>query len=161
MKKYLPLFVVAFLGVCVLLMADVKTDYSHSVNFGQFHTYSWIKVQAGDQLWQQRITNDLDRTLQSKGWQKVDSNGDVGVTAFGSTKEQPTLNTFYDGFGGGWFWQGMGDSMATTTEEDTPVGTLVVDLFDTHTKKLIWRGKATNTLSGDAEKNEKKLAKTV
>ena len=155
------MFVGAFLGVCVLLLADVKTDYSHSVDFGQIHTYSWIKVQASNQLWQERITGDVDRALQSKGWQRVDSNGDAGVTAFGSTKEQPTLNTFYDGFGGGWRWRGMGETMATTTVEETPIGTLVVDIFDGHDKNLIWRGMATNTLSGDAEKNAKKLTKTV
>jgi hypothetical protein len=37
------------------------------------------------------------------------------------------------------------------------VGTLVVDIFDSQTKKLIWRGNASETLSGDPEKNEKKL----
>jgi hypothetical protein len=26
--------------------ADVKTDYDHSVNFSQFHTYSWGQVKT-------------------------------------------------------------------------------------------------------------------
>jgi hypothetical protein len=69
------------------------------------------------------------------------------------------LNTFYNNLGGGWYWGGFGE--ATTTEENTPVGTLVVDIFDTPTKHLIWRSVATNTLSGDPEKNAKKLQKTV
>ena len=37
------------------------------------------------------------------------------------------------------------------------VGTLVVDLFDTNTKKLIWRGSASDTLSSKSDKNIKKL----
>jgi hypothetical protein len=41
------------------------------------------------------------------------------------------------------------------------VGTLVVDLFDTHTKKLIWRGSASDTLSGKSGKNIKNLDKGV
>jgi Domain of unknown function (DUF4136) len=159
-KQFVPVFVVGLLGICVMLLADVKVDYKHSANFGQFKTYSWIKVQARDQLWQERIQNDVNRALQAKGWQMAPSGGDTGVTAFGSTKEQPTLNTFYDGLGGGWLWGG-GLSEATTTTTETPIGTLVVDIFDSQTKQLIWRAMATDTLSGNPEKNAKKLEKTV
>jgi len=56
---------------------------------------------------------------------------------------QRSLETFYSGFGGGWFWHhwGVGTGMATTTEETYTVGTLVVDLFDSRTRKLIGRGR--------------------
>jgi hypothetical protein len=62
--------------------------------------------------------------------------------------------------GGGWFWGGLNDE-ATTTVENTPVGTLMVDIFDGKSKKLIWRGTASNALSDNSEKNEKELEKTV
>jgi hypothetical protein len=75
------------------------------------------------------------------------------------TKNQQTLNTFYDGFGGGWRWGGFGD--ATTTTETYKVGTLVVDLFDAKAKKLIWRGSSSDTLSSNADKNTKNLDKGV
>jgi hypothetical protein len=88
----------------------------------------------------------------------VESGGDVAVTGFGSTKEQPTLNTFYDGLGG-WRWGGFGET--TTTVSNTPVGTLVVDMFDARTKHLIWRGMSTEALSGKPEKNENKLEDAV
>src|SRR5262249_22500828 len=96
----------------------------------------------------------------SKGWQQVSSGGDASVSAFGATHNEQTLQTFYDGFGGGWFWRGF-DTTATTTVENTPVGTLMVDIFDTKTKKLIWRGSASDTLSSKPEKNENKLEKSV
>lgn len=51
--------------------------------------------------------------------------------------------------------------MATTTVENTPVGTLLVDVFDGHSKKLVWRGVASEALSSKPEKNEKKLEKDV
>lgn len=51
--------------------------------------------------------------------------------------------------------------MATTTVENIPVGTLVVDIFDANTKKLIWRARGSDTLSGKPEKNEKKLEHRV
>ncbi|MGH2479552.1 MAG: DUF4136 domain-containing protein, partial [Ktedonobacteraceae bacterium] len=50
---------------------------------------------------------------------------------------------------------------ATTYVENYKVGTLVVDMFDTNTKKLIWRGSASDTLSGKPEKDEKRLEKAV
>jgi hypothetical protein len=74
-----------------------------------------------------------------------------------------TLNTYYDGFGGGWRWGGLGDSFgdSTTTESTYKVGTLVVDLFDSKTKTLIWRGSASDTLSDKSDKNIKHLDKAV
>ena len=41
------------------------------------------------------------------------------------------------------------------------VGTLVVDMFDVHTKKLVWRGSASDTLSDKSDKNIKNLDKGV
>jgi hypothetical protein len=54
---------------------------------------------------------------------------------------------------------GIGD--ATTTTETYKVGTLVVDLFNTNTKKLVWRGSASDTLSNKSEKNIDNLDKGV
>jgi len=147
-------------GAALLFAADVKTDYSHSVDFGQYHTYSWLKVNAGDPLWVDRIQRAVDMELTAKGWSKVDSGGDAAVSAFGSTHNQQSMQTFYDGFGGGWRWGGFGEE-ATTTTINTPVGTLVVDVFDGHTKKLIWRGTSQKTLSEKPHKNEKKLEQSV
>jgi len=74
------------------------------------------------------------------------------------------LNTFYDGFGGGWGFRrfgGGGFGESTTTTETYRVGTLVVDLFDTKTKELIWRGNASDTLSNNSDKNIKNMDKEV
>jgi hypothetical protein len=92
---------------------------------------------------------------------KVAQGGDIGITALGATQNQQTLRTFYDNFGGGWYWHDFGSGIATTTIENTPIGTLVVDMFDGGTKKLVWRGTASDTLSHKPEKNEKKLQKMV
>jgi len=46
---------------------------------------------------------------------------------------------------------------STTTVQETPVGTLTVDMFDAKSKKLIWRSTSTETLSNKPEKNTKKL----
>jgi Domain of unknown function (DUF4136) len=143
---------------------QVKTDYDHNANFGQYKTYSWEKVQTRDPLLVDRIKDAVGRVLTAKGWTQVDSGGDVSIVAIEITQQQQTLNTFYDGFGGGWGWRrfgggGFGD--ATTTTETYNIGTLVVDLFDTKTKNLIWRGSSSDTLSNNANKNTKNLDKGV
>jgi hypothetical protein len=147
-------------GSLVLLAAKVVTDYNHSTDFSQYRTYSWLKVEAGDPLWPDRIMAAIDSQLAAKGLTKAPV-GDASFAAFGSTHTQPRIETFYDNFGGGWYWRGWGEGMATTTVENIPIGTLVVDMFDTPTKKLIWRGTATDALSDKPEKNEKKLEKGV
>jgi hypothetical protein len=93
-----------------------------------------------------------------------DSGGDVSIVAMGITRDQQTLNTFYEGFGGGWGWRGFGDDgfgEATTTAETYKVGTAVVDLFETKAKRLIWRGSSSDTLSDKSDKNIKNLDKGV
>jgi Domain of unknown function (DUF4136) len=143
---------------------QVKTDYDRGVNFGQYKTYSWEQVKTKDALDVDRIKAAVNTALAAKGWTQVDSGGDVCIMAVEITSNQQTLNTFYDGFGGGWGWRrfgGGGFGEATTTTETYKVGTVVVDLFDHKTKQLVWRGSASDTLSNNSDKNIKKLDKGV
>jgi hypothetical protein len=143
---------------------QVKTDYDRNANFGQYKTYSWEQVKTKDALDVDRIKTAVNAALSAKGWTMVDSGGDVSVIAMEMTHNQQTLNTFYDGFGGGWGWRrfgGGGFGEATTTTETYKVGSVVVDLFDTKTKQLIWRGTSSDTLSNNSDKNIKNLDKGV
>jgi hypothetical protein len=143
---------------------DVKTDYDRNANFGNYKTYSWEKVKTQDPLVADRIKNAVNAALAAKGWTQVDSGGDISIVAMEITKKQQSLNTFYDGFGGGWGWRGFGGGgfgEATTTTETYKVGALVVDLFDTKTKQLVWRGNSSDTLSNNSDKNIKNMDKDV
>jgi Domain of unknown function (DUF4136) len=167
MKPYRRLL--ALVGTTILfatasMAQHVKTDFDRSADFGRYKTYSWEKVQSPDALWVDRIKSAVNSALAAKGWTEVPSGGDVSVLAIEMTRNQQTLNTFYDGFGGGWGWRrggGGGFGTATTTEETYKVGTLVVDLFDAGTKKLIWRASSSDTLSDKSDKNIKNLDKGV
>ena len=167
MKMQKVMFVligVMFLFAGRALAQQVKTDYDRSANFAQYKTYSWEHVKTKDSLDVDRIKNAVSAALAAKGWNQVDSSADVRIVAIEITRDQQTLNTFYDGFGGGWGWRrfgGGGFGEATTTTETYKVGTVVVDLFDTKTKQLIWRGAASNTLSNNSGKNIKNLDKGV
>jgi hypothetical protein len=148
-----------FLSVALTAFTvDVKTDYDHHANFTLYKTYSWAKVEMPDPLWNDRVKEAVDNELAGKGWTKVPDGGDVSIVAVGTTHDRSTLQTFYDGFDG-WRWGGFGE--ATTFEEKYKVGTLIVDMFDTGTKKLIWRGSATDTLAGNPHKDTEKLDKAI
>jgi hypothetical protein len=139
----------------------IVTDYDHSANFSQYHTYSWGHVHSSDPLFEQRIRDAVDRDLQARGWQQVPEGGDVMVTAVLIKTHQDEYNTFYTGLGGGWRWHGWGGGMATTTIDRVPVGTLIVDMYDTHSKLLLWRGEAHDQMSDKPEKDTTKLEKAV
>jgi hypothetical protein len=161
--------VFVLIGVMFLFAAkssaqQVKTDYDRSANFVQYKTYSWEQVKTKDALDVDRVKSAVNAALAAKGWSQVDSGGDVSIIAVETTQEQQSLNTFYDGFGGGWGWRrfgGGGFGEATTTTDTYKVGTLVVDLFETKTKQLLWRGTSSDTLSNNSDKNIKNLDKGV
>jgi hypothetical protein len=143
---------------------QVKTDYDRSAHFALYKTYSWEHVESKDPLNVDRIKHAVNAVLAARGWTLVDSGADVAVLAMEITRDQQTLDTFYDGFGGGWGWRrfgGGGFGEATTTTDTYKVGTVVVDLFDTKTKQLIWRGAASDTLSDNSDKNIKNLNESV
>ena len=143
---------------------QVKTDYDRSANFALYKTYSWEHVETKDPLTVDRIKHAVNSVLAARGWTLVNSGADVAVVAMEITRDQQTLNTFYDGLGGGWGWRrfgGGGFGEATTTTDTYKVGTVVVDLFDTKTKQLIWRGAASDTLSDNSDKNIKNLNEGV
>ena len=154
----------------VALGGNVRTDYDHGANFAQYHTYSWGKVKTSDPFFVDRLREAVDQQLQSKGWQLVPSGGSVVVFATDSVHNQQEIQTMYDGLGGGWGggwgwggwgwgggWAGPGFGDATTTTTNQPVANLVVDLFEGNSKKLLWRGLATEDLSTNAGKNTKAL----
>jgi hypothetical protein len=152
------------LGLATISFAQqVNTDYDHSANFGQYKTYSWERVQTKDPLLVDRIKDAVNSTLAAKGWTLVPSGGDVEVFAIETTQNQQALDTFYNGFGGGRRWGGFGGGFgdSTTTVETYKLGTLVIDLFDAKTEKLIWRSSSSDTLSDKADKNTKNLDKGV
>jgi hypothetical protein len=152
----------ALLFASASVAQQVKTDYDRSADFGQYKTYSWEKVQTQDPLWVSRIKDAVNAALATKDWTQLPSGGQVSIVAIEMTSTQQTLDTFYNGFGGGWGWRrfgGGGFGEATTTTETYKTGTLVVDLFDAKSKSLIWRGSASDTLSDKSEKNIKNLNK--
>jgi hypothetical protein len=132
----------------------VTADYNHSTNFTRIRTYSWAEVHTTNSIWDSRVKAAIDQQLSEKGWVQVPSGGDVALVAVEKVAVHRQYDTTYDGFGGS-RWGGIGDS--TLFVDDYKVGTLVVSLFDDHSRNLIWRGTSSRDLAGNPEANTKKL----
>ena len=144
---------------------QVKTDFDHQANFSQYKTYSWQEIKPANSLWDARIKNAVDAQLAAKGWTQVPSGGDVAIVAIKTTQTQRSLQTFYDGMGGGWGWRrfggggfGGGDDNRAGLQRGNAGSS---DMYDAKSKQLIWRGSAEDTLSTKEDKNEKNLDKGV
>jgi hypothetical protein len=160
------------MGAAVLLTVvfaaaqDVNTDYDHGFNFAQLHTFA-VKIGTswGNQLTEDRAKNAVAAQLTAKGWTQTDeAQADALVVIHGKSQTEQTVDTFYSGggwYGYGWGGWGGGPGTATTTVTDVRVGTMLVDIFDAKSKKLVFRGKAQDEISDKPEKNTKKLDKGV
>lgn len=154
--RILTAFSLLFVMAGSVSAQKVSTDYDRSADFARYKTYAWVpsKNPAKSPLWNQRITDNIDRQLAGKGLTKVEAGADLLVTYNGGLKE----NTSLQGFGTGGRWAGGSFSVNKVTELE---GTLIVDLFDAQAKQLVWRGIATETVSDKTEKNIAKLEKVV
>jgi hypothetical protein len=158
-QSRLAVLFAGFLLTAVVAVAGITSDFDHNVNFAQYKTYSWGKVQTANGLWDDRVKNAIAGQMAAKGLTEVPSGEDVVVAARDAIHNQQQLNTFYNGFGGRRFGGGIG--MSTTTVDNYKVGTLLVELFDGHSKNLIWQASANDTLSNNSDKNIKSLDKNV
>jgi hypothetical protein len=159
-------------GVFVMTLAATAVpaqtatiDYDHTVNFLKFKTYTWGKLHATDPSVEARITIALNRDMQGRYMTEAAKNSDVTVTAVDATQDKAEFGTFYDSLGSDYAWQrpwgsaGFMDSQATLN--DIPVNTLIIDMYDTKTHKLLWRGTVTEPLVGSTDKKDNTIDKAV
>jgi hypothetical protein len=141
----------------------VTIDYDHTVNFLKFKTYTWAKLHATDPSVEDRITIAVNRDMGGRYMTESD-HGDVLIAAVDATHDAQEFGTFYDSLGSDYSWQrpwgsGFMDSEAALT--DIPVNTLVIDMYDGKTHKLLWRGTVTEPLQGSTDKKDNEIDKAV
>lgn len=177
-----------FLGLVLVVLVlsscsgiKVTSDYDSRVDFTQYKTfeyYGWAEESD-------KILNDLDKRrieeafgaeFKARGLTPVKTDGDLIVTLFivVEQKQQTTANTTsmggyggyggyyggYYGYGPGYGW-GTGHSTTTINTYDYEVGTLVCDVFDKASEKLIWEGIGNGTVDEKKENREKNIEKAV
>ena len=142
----------------VTLAQQVSVNYNRSLNFSQYHTYTWGSQNANqiqNSILAQQAKSDIETAMQGKGLQIVpeSQNPDLILTASGGMKQE----TSYTAYG----MRGIGGGMGGITPQQNVIGTMIVDLYDAKSKSLVWRGIAQNALSNKGDKNSQMVTKAV
>jgi hypothetical protein len=151
------------LGMGLILAAgcagqQVTTDYSPVTSFSQFKTFALVSspdTAAAQQLLDQRVSNAVQAQLTGKGLTAADrQNADLFVGYGMVDKTHKEVYTDRDGWGwgGGWGWRyyrwGVAWPMTVQRRVETYTdGTVVVNLIDAKTKKVVWEGEAADVVS--------------
>ena len=144
----------AMLGFAGCAGTHVATDYDHKANFGRYQTYALQRGKVVDEdaphmpdtLVEDRIVAAIKSELNSKGLRPAPAGqADLIATYNASAKTKVQLESAWDGgYWGvgldGWAWDGPGYDNVWL--EQYREGTLVIDLIDSSTKKLVWRAVA-------------------
>jgi len=155
MKRHMiTALALAALTAGVVYAQHVTTDSDRAAPFATYKTYAWTPGTASAiSLSEQRIHDGVNAQLQGKGMTQVDSNPNVFVATHVTTHTVPQV--IADGFGP---W-GLAGGMATV--QTYTEGSLIVDLYDATTRKMVWRGVAQSTVSDKPEKNAEKIDKSL
>ena len=167
--KNLLFAVLAMVAISSCSSIKITSDKDGSVDFDQHSTLSYYGWQEEsdkilNRFEKERIEQAFGEEFRKRGFSLVERDGDIIVSLF-IVVDQKTGTTAYTnhygaggpygyyggyGYGAGWGW-GMGYSSTSYHEYEYNVGTLVCDVFDSKTKKLIWQG----VVSGEIDENPK------
>lgn len=166
-KKLYWALALEFLLCSVTLAQTVKTGYLPGVDFSKYQTYKWVasQHQYPDPSVDAQIKQSFDTQLAARGLKKTDGTADLSADYQAAVSQQETWVTYEDwaaGAGAGWGANRLPQYKQVTID----VGTLVLDIYDTTAKKLVWTGSASKTLdpqssSKDRQKNVDKAAKKL
>lgn len=161
--KYPPRIVSVLLVLSLAGCAPrVMVEHDASAGFGGYHHYAWVSPPPGpvkdpildSQILEDRVRQAVAATLTARGYQAVaaDAAPDFIVTYHTSSKQQiessgPSfsfgiVDAFPAGFG----------SVAVPiggNVESREQGTLMLDIIDGHSKRLVWRGWTTGWVNQD------------
>jgi hypothetical protein len=159
----LGIALVLALVACTLTPAqDVTSNAMPGTDFSKYHTYKWVTIEGAtqpNQILDAQIKQSIDTQLATKGLTKTDNDkADLYVGYQASIDQEKQWNAY--GMGGG---PRCGGGMGTATSSTISNGTLVLDMYDPSTKKLVWTGRVTKTLDPGAnqQKKQKNLDKSM
>jgi hypothetical protein len=146
---------------------QVSVDFDTNVDFSKYNTFAWKDsdedLSDSDPLMHERVVRGIEQRLRAAGLSEVATAPDLYVTYYTAEKEETRVFTtglgysYYGGYGNfSTFAPSATSQMVTFT-----VGTLVIDLWDAKTSKLVWRGMAEDTVSDNPQKNAKRIEKAL
>ena len=158
--------------VSLILLVAIVTEaqkvsggYDKTVNFSGYKTYLFSSTKgARNPFINAMIITALERELSARGLTKVNSNPDLRVSYLAATGYNLQVGEVNFGYNVNAPYEGLMPT-GTTAAWDVVTGTLVIDLFDNNTDRVVFRGTARDVLqrapSADPAADAKQVAKTV
>ena len=150
------------LGLATLLScaSSLKVDagWDENVDFHKYKTWAWKSDGSiQDPVWAKRFQDVLSDQLATDGLTQVDLNQspDLWAAVHAHLGSETRVMSYDPGWGYGYgAWGGL-DSFTY----EVPAGSFVIDLVDVKLKRVVWRGKAKDTIAPNKsnEDREKKL----
>lgn len=173
MKKLTQIMILALCAAGFTSAQDVAFNFDEKADFSKYKTFRWEKHPKSldvDDLTMRQLANGFEAALAARGLSKTESGKPDLVIVFqiaiSQEKEMTAYNTGGYGYGPGWrggWYGGMGGGMTTATTNTINIGTIVLDMYDTGTKQLVWRGRASKAIDAKAkpDKRQKNINKAA
>jgi hypothetical protein len=144
----------------------VTNDYDHTANFSQFHTFRIVQLdqqyQALSQFNQTRVINAVNAQMLAKGFTQSE-NPDmlVNITSILKNKQEIVANSY--GYGGGYrpYAWGGGNMSTTVNVQNYTAGSLIIEVANASTKKLLWEGIGNQDIDAPSNNPEKAINAAV
>jgi hypothetical protein len=163
--KVMPLLLAACLVASCASGPLVQTDRDPAASFSAYRTFAWKQQPAiSNPLLKQRVVAAVEAQLLGKGWRIVpEPDADVVLVGNVAARQEQSIDAFYDAAEWrGWGWRGYADATGGLRRielRNYQVGTLVLDMFDSRTKKAVWRATAEGTVpTSDAHREKDALS---
>lgn len=138
----------------------IYTEQDQNAKLGGYHRFAWLTPPSGpvrdpildSQILESRVHHAVSDDLKARGYEEVapDTNPDFLVTYHTSSKQTlestgPSFSFgFMDTFPRGFGAVGFGPDVHSQDQ-----GTLMLDVLDSQSKRLVWRGWTTELLNQD------------
>ncbi len=161
-KKYFIWLLAATLGLNSCSPFQVKSDYAQTANFNNYKTYKLrIDDLALNDIDKDRVLNEVSKQLQMKGL-KVSDTPDLIINLKANHKQIKDIQArnpygVYGGFGYGGFGFGMSRIFSNNYNQ----GSLIIDLIDAQSQKLIWQGVGTGIAVDSPRLKQKEIPQIV
>ena len=170
MRKDIGLSILFILAAVAASAMDIYVDFDRSGRFSWYKSYAYVEteetsLQGHHDLMHSRIKNAIEHYLSQGRMSENQDDPDLYVTYHAASSQAMKADpvSFGVGFGGGWardpYWGGVGVSTANTSTYEQ--GTLIIDIWEAETKKLVWRGVAVDVFSDNSDKADKKINKAI
>ena len=151
MKKIYAVFMVTLIVLSAgCSSVRVRTDFDRDADFSMYRTYSWLpRKDTGNRMMRsdlvrKHVVAGVDRELAAAGLTRVGrERADLLVNYYIGARNRVDV-THYGYRYGPWGRYGPGGVSVRRYKE----GSLVLDLVDRESKKLVWRGWASSVLRG-------------